>query len=74
MTTILNYPTGNVILPSHVTYLPFNIDFLKHAQFGLELRPALISSGHGLKKLALRRRVMLGKLAYPGGLDEINNC
>ena len=70
--TIPNNCTGDVILPSHVTYPPFDMDALIDAQLGWILRPALMSSGQGLTGLAPRRRVLVRQLANPHGLDEID--
>ena len=70
--TIPNHHTGDVILPSHVTYPPFDRDALIDAQLGLTLRPALMNSGHGLTGLAPRRRVLQRQHGLSHGLDEVD--
>ena len=70
--TIANHSTGDVILPSHVTYPPFDMDALTDAQLGLGLRPAPMSSGLGLAGLASRRRLLQRPLAFRRGLDEVD--
>ena len=69
--TIPNHRTGDVILPSHVTHPPFDMDDLTDAQLG-PLRPALMSSGLVLTGLASRRRVLQRQLALLHGLDEVD--
>ena len=71
MPTIPNHRTGDVILSSHVTHLPFDMEALTDAQVG-PLRPALMSSGLGLTGLAPRRRVLQRQLAYQRSLDEVD--
>ena len=66
--TIPNHRTGDVILPSHVTHPPFDMDALTDAQLG-PLRPTLMSGGLGL---APRRRLLQRQLALPRGLDEVD--
>ena len=63
--TLPNHRTGDVILPSHVDYTPFDIDALIDEQLGQELLLSPMSSVR-----ATRRRVLVRKLAYPHGLDE----
>ena len=63
--TLPNHRTGDVILPSHVAYTPFDFDALIDAQLGLEFRLPPMSSGR-----ATRRRVLVRQLAYPHGLHE----
>ena len=72
--TIPNHRNGDVILPSHVTHLPFYMDVLIDAQLSLGLRPAMMSSGQGLTGLAPRRRLLQRQLASRRGLNKVDLC
>ena len=71
--TIANHRKGDVILPLHVTHLPFDMEALTDAQVGpLDTHTAPLSSGLGLTGLAPRRRVLQRQLGRPRGLDEVD--
>ena len=67
-----NHSTGDVVLPSHVTYPPFDMDALTDAQLDLGLRSAPMSSGLGLTGLAPRRCMLQRQHGLPRGLDEVD--
>ena len=73
MPTISNHRTNDVILPSHVTNLPYDMEDLTDAQVSpLVPYRAPLSSGLGLTGLAPRRRVLQRQLGRSGGLDEVD--
>ena len=73
---IQNHNTGDVILPPHVTHLPFDIEAVNDAQVDMMLRtgprtPSL-SGVEGLMGLPPRRRVLQRQHGLPRGMDEVD--
>ena len=60
-----------MILPSHVTHLPFEMEAPTDTQLG-PFRPAQMSSGLGLTGLVPRRHLLQHQLANTRSLDEID--
>ena len=73
---IQNHNTGDIILPPHVTHLPFDIDALSEAHADeivrRNRRVLSLSSGAGLTGLAPQRRVLQRQHGLPRGLDEVD--
>ena len=76
---IQNHSTGDVILPPHVTHLPFDmvavsdaqVEALAREQRNNRLTPSL-SSGIGLTGLVPQRRVLHRLHGLPRGMDEVD--
>ena len=73
---IQNHTTGDVILPPHVTHLPFDMDALNEAQVDMLLstgpRTPSMSGFEGLIGLPPRRRVLQRQHGLPRGMDEVD--
>ena len=67
-----NHNNGDVILPSHVTYEPFDISALSEVRAKINSFSPL-SNGAGLTGLAQRTRVLQRQHGIPRASDPENN-